>query len=45
MAAAKKGGRVVGRPRKLNENNRAFVLLSMEDKSYSAKDVRDTLGL
>ena len=45
MAVARERGRVVGRPRKLNENNRALVLSLMEDKSYSAKDVGDTLGL
>ena len=39
MAAAKERGRVSGRPRKLNENNRALALALMEDKSYSAKDV------
>ena len=45
MAAAKERGRVGGRPRKLNENNRALALSLMEDKSYSAKDVCRTLGI
>ena len=45
MAAAKERGRVSGRPRKLNENNRALALSLMEDKSYSAKDVCKTLGI
>ncbi|TFB09812.1 hypothetical protein E3V36_05715 [Candidatus Marinimicrobia bacterium MT.SAG.2] len=45
MAAARERGRVVGHPRKLSENKKALALSSMEDKSYSAKDVRDTLGL
>ena len=45
VAAAKERGRVSGRPRKLNENNRALALSLMEDKSYSAKDVCKTLGI
>ena len=45
MAAAKERGRIGGRPRKLNENNRALALSLMEDKSYSAKDVCRTLGI
>ena len=39
MAAAEERGRVVGRTRKLKENNRALILSLMEDKSYSAKEV------
>ena len=34
MAAAKERGRVSGRPRKLNENNRALALSLMKNKSY-----------
>ena len=45
MAAAKERGRVSGRPRKLNENNRALALSLMKNKSYSAKDVGFTLGI
>ncbi|TFB12830.1 hypothetical protein E3V33_04240 [Candidatus Marinimicrobia bacterium MT.SAG.4] len=45
MAAAKERCSVVGRPRKRNENNRSLALSLMEDKSYSAKDVCDTLGI